>query len=228
MCVIVVKPVGKDLPSKQVLKKCWKVNNDGAGFAIQIEKDIFIKKGFMKFEDLMESLEKLRSEIGEKELKRKNMVVHFRLASCVTVASQYTHPFPLSSKLRDLMASEVQCKIAVAHNGVFGGFGNEVLSDTQDFIRSILVPLGRRIYEKQVLKLVEKILGYSKLAILFTEKQEKGRVELLGDFKEKDGYWFSNLNWEIEPFYYTSKGYKRGRYVYDNGVWKYYVDLNEY
>lgn len=204
MCVIVIKPYNKEIPNEDLLKKCWKGNDDGAGMMYQDGREIVIKKGFMNFDELMLALWEV-----EEKVKDKNLVIHFRAASCVKVAPEFTHPFPVSNKLQDLKELVCRTKMAVAHNGIFSRMGNREMSDTQEFVLKKLAPLGRRLYERKVLELIAEIIGYSKLVFMFPSKDGRGRVEMLGEFKEKDGYFFSNLSWMYSSYrsvyYYTWK-----------------------
>ena len=65
MCIIVAKPKGQDVPSKEILKQCFTKNPDGAGMMYPVkvkdgkvleiteeggESSIYIDNGFMDFE----------------------------------------------------------------------------------------------------------------------------------------------------------------------------------
>lgn len=51
MCIIIVKPKGRELPSNEIFENCWKHNYHGAGFMYHINNKVIIDKGFMTLYD---------------------------------------------------------------------------------------------------------------------------------------------------------------------------------
>jgi len=240
MCVIVVKKPGQEVPPDNILKKCWDENPHGAGFMIQHGNKILIRKGFMTFDSLMESLYALNRDLGYKTLKNKYLVIHFRHASSALVTPEYTHPFPISDKIEDLMSTEVLTDMALAHNGHFSGFGTSryvrwhaayhkaesrdesndltkpLLSDTQDFIRRVLYPIKRFLRNKGIQNLLQHTINSNRVAILYPTRSGKGKAIVIGHWYEKDGYVFSNLEWLYQS--YKSHLYRRSYTYYDHDI----------
>jgi len=222
MCIIVVKKPGYDLPDISVLRSCWDNNPHGAGFMIQHGNKILIRKGFMTFDALLDGIEILLSEMGKKEFRRKTFILHFRLATSGYRTPEYTHPFPISDKIEDLMSTEVLADIGMAHNGHFSGFGtydytyypyykkvvrrdtDVVLSDTQDFIRKVLAPIKHYLRDSNVQTALKHLIKGDRVVLLFPTKNGVGEYVAFGYWHEKDGYLFSNLGF----------GYSAPRYLF--------------
>ena len=49
MCIICCKPMGKDMPTEEIMKNMWVNNPDGAGFMYVKNHKLVIEKGFMEF-----------------------------------------------------------------------------------------------------------------------------------------------------------------------------------
>lgn len=193
MCIIVYKPAGVALPSKNILRNCWDNNDDGAGFMYPLNDGVRISKGYMNFDDFMRDIHAL------KNLKEKPLVIHFRIATHGKVSASMTHPFPVCSDEKLLLSTRTTCRFGLAHNGVipiagrYGGvFGNQ-LSDTAIFVRdyaSLIISDGWD-RNKNNIKLIERI-AESKLAIMGPD----GKVTLIGRFIENDGCYYSNMTFE--------------------------------
>jgi len=183
MCIIVVKPKGHNLPSEQILEKCFYSNPHGAGFMYNNTDHnsyyVTIVKGFMDFESFY-------STITADNLYNSDIVIHFRYATQGSISSKNCHPFPVSKKIKDLQALNFITNTGIVHNGVISFCSNpnkHDLSDTQIFIKDIIsqVPSDQlkdnSPYEKT----------YSKFAIL-----DKEGFSLIGNFIEDNGIFYSN------------------------------------
>ncbi|RLG41530.1 MAG: hypothetical protein DRO05_03650 [Thermoproteota archaeon] len=193
MCVIIAKPAGIALPSEKELRNCWQRNNDGAGVAWAQNKKVRIEKGFMKLKDLLEFL-------NSRDWKSYPMLIHLRAATHGAISPHHCHPFPLSTSKEKLMKTKVECGVAVAHNGIFTGYGEKGkgLSDTQEFIQKVLAPLKSQIRKPAFQKLLQEAIRGSKLAFLFSD----GDFHLYGEFKKHNGCYFSNGSYEVIPVYH--------------------------
>lgn len=92
MCVIISKNKGQEIPSKEFLRKAWNSNPDGCGFAYNFNNKVYICKGFMdfnKFYDKLTIIDKIYN------LKNRDVVFHFRIATHGKVEPLNTHPFLL-------------------------------------------------------------------------------------------------------------------------------------
>lgn len=191
MCIIVVKPHDKPMPSKAILKHCWDNNDDGAGYMFPDGKNVIIKKGFMKFDNFYKSLIFDYAKSG----RFTPFVLHFRISTQAGVNEECTHPFPLSREMADLRKTRVKSPIAIAHNGVIdltkSGYSTTVTySDTMKFITDYasLIIKNKDFYkDEDTLLLLDRLVG-GRLAIMDYE----GHIQMIGDFKEDDGIFYSN------------------------------------
>ena len=199
MCIIVVKPKCQQLPSEQILSKCFNSNPHGAGFMYNSHNSdtITIAKGFMDFESFYSAITSITAD----NLYNSDLVIHFRYATQGSISSKNCHPFPLSKKIKDLQALNFTTNTGIAHNGVisFCSYPNKQdLSDTQIFIKDILsqIPLDQikdqSIYEST----------YSKFAIL-----DKEGFSLIGNFLEDNGIFYSNDSYIPYEYLYNRNSY---------------------
>ena len=64
MCIIIVKPKGRELPSNEIFENCWKHNYHGAGFMYHINNKVIIDKGFMTLYDFLKRMSSIKNEIN--------------------------------------------------------------------------------------------------------------------------------------------------------------------
>jgi hypothetical protein len=176
---------------EQRLRDMFSSNPDGAGFMFTRDKQVHIRKGFMKFKHFLRALN------DEGITKSDILIMHFRIATAGSVSPQNTHPFPVSTNLKDLRATSTSTDMAMAHNGIIS-YAHDTkndLSDTMTFIREVLAEkhIKDNIYETSVLSLVEMAVGTSRLVFMDGE----GQFSLIGDWMEdkiaNDGCFYSNL-----------------------------------
>ena len=54
MCIAITSPIGTEIPTDDILKTCFRNNQDGAGFAFNTDiHQVKIVKGFMDFESFI-------------------------------------------------------------------------------------------------------------------------------------------------------------------------------
>jgi len=192
MCVVIAKPQGIPLPKEKELRNCWLRNKDGAGVAWASGGKVYIRKGFMELEDLLGFL-------FAKDWQPYAMLIHFRAATHGGVTPHHCHPFPLSTSKDKLMQTKLRCNVAIAHNGIFSGYGEKNgLSDTQEFIQKVLAPLAKYLRREPIKNLIAEAARYNKLAFLFGD----GTIHLYGDFKKHNNCYFSNGSYEGWTGYY--------------------------
>ena len=76
MCIAILKEHGAKLPSNRVMKRCWRNNNDGAGYAyLTVDNQWKVKKGFKKWADFRDSF------TAEKFKDEHTVVIHFRVGT---------------------------------------------------------------------------------------------------------------------------------------------------
>lgn len=191
MCIIVVKPHDKPMPSKAILKHCWDNNDDGAGYMYPDGKNVIIKKGFMKFDAFYKSLIFDYAKSG----RFTPFVLHFRISTQAGVNEECTHPFPLSREMADLRKTRTRSPIAIAHNGVIdltkSGYSTTITySDTMKFITdyaSLIIKSKDFYKDEDTLLLLDRLVG-GRLAIMDYE----GHIQMIGSFVEDDGIFYSN------------------------------------
>ena len=211
MCVIVAKPAGIELPNIQTLMDCFDTNSDGAGFMIANGKYVEIRKGFMKFDDFIDALEKYG------DVTERSVVMHFRIKTHGEIKPGLCHPFPITDDLKKLSATHITSRVAVAHNGIISGMStNKDKSDTMAYIAEVITPLRRLsedfMHNDNALDILEATVG-SKLCFM----DNSGDIVTIGTFSEIDGVLYSNLN-HLNTFRRFS--------TYSNDVWgAYYEDF---
>lgn len=197
MCVIISKEVGKKLPSRDFLFKCFKKNPDGSGFMYEYNHEVYIEKGFMKFELLYNRLKELDNQIN---LKNHSLVLHFRISTSGKIDPQNCHPYPISKNMGLMRETFLKTKdIAFCHNGIIRNYQSldTIHNDTQTFgvnVLSVFKEHYPNFYEdSKVLKMLG-LLAQSKLCFL----DRKGKITYVGDFQNYRGMRCSNLYF-IQP-----------------------------
>lgn len=172
MCVILVG-TKKQLLSID-LDRAWKTNRDGAGFSYVDKKRVYVVKGLMRFDDMINALETTRA--------RGLISLHLRLATHGRVCAKNTHPFVVGND-------------ALAHNGVlssFGVSGASGVSDSADLARvlSHLKPDDRN-----------KVLASLSGMYALTTTRARAGVVLFGSrsWVEHKGVQCSNNYWVEKP-----------------------------
>lgn len=177
MCLAIFKKTGLSIPYDSI-KAAWRMNGDGAGIAIRGTNFVEIHKGFMSLGEFIDFL-----TLNEKTFNNYDMVLHLRYTTSGNTNIGMTHPFPVSRKNADLVSPYFKTDKAVIHNGVMfnPNLSCHGYSDTAIFAKWLAVFNPK-------MKKIKKVLGEDRLAIVTKEK-----VELLGDWHEKDGIMYSNL-----------------------------------
>lgn len=217
MCVIVAKTKGSSLPSKEILENCFDNNSDGCGFMYENKGHVVIHKGFMDFEDFYKSVKKAYKT---KNLKNKNLVMHFRIGTSGGIKTTTTHPFPITNDVNELEKLITTCELGMVHNGIISDYAykDNKLSDTQNFIRDFVYPIyslnKKFLKHASILKILEDV-STSKLC--FLDKNDS--MTLVGDFIENNGIYYSN-----DSYLYSNK------WVYNynkNFKYDYWNDYND-
>ena len=194
MCIIAYKPEGVRFPSRDILMNCWDGNRDGAGYMVAYGGSVHIRKGFMDFESLMDSLDRDRAKTGD----AAPYVIHFRIQTQGGVRKDCCHPFPLSRDMDDLRLLRCKTDIGIAHNGIISltsrGRGSKVsYSDTMEFITEYASKIIKGIdwhKDRDKVELIDKLCG-GRLAILGKD----GHCELVGDWIKDGGIYYSNSSY---------------------------------
>ena len=213
MCVIAYKPMNKSFMSKATLEECFRNNPDGAGFMFTADGKVHIRKGFMSFNDFWSALKATRTQYGDKI----PYVMHFRISTQAGVNPYCCHPYPLSANMDNLRKLSSSANVGIAHNGIIKltSDGAKDYNDTMKFITDYVTLLIKKVdwWKNQNVHKALEILCGSKLAILGTDNH----VELIGDFIEDKGCYYSNASYKQPKYSY--KSYKS--FWYDDD-WEFY------
>lgn len=205
MCIIVYKNFDATLPSSEVIKNCFINNPDGAGVAILSpqEKKVRIHKGFMYLKEFQDFID---NNVKENDLA----VYHFRITTSGGTCAENCHPFPISNKIEDLKALDIETRFAFIHNGILGQ-GTKNLSDTQLYIRDKLFKVRESLNNESTRK---KIMKQTEGSRTISIDAETSTVFITGEWvkdKEYPGLLFSNDSylpymsrlWDKYSFYST-------------------------
>lgn len=223
MCIIVAKLRGKDLPNEEILRNCFNNNSDGCGFMYEDKHKVVINKGYMDFKKFYKDLV---NTYNTKDLKNKNLVMHFRIGTSGGMNAETTHPFPISKNNKDLQSLKVKTDIGMVHNGVISeyAYNKSKLSDTQHFIKEFVYPLYELnkhfLDNKLVINMLYKECN-SKLIFL----DSNDNLYKVGEFEEKDGVLYSNSSYNARTWTYDYNKYWRD---YEEGGYKYNYDTEKY
>lgn len=190
MCVIMNKPMGVRAPEKNVFQAMFSSNPDGAGYMWADGKNVYIRKGFMTFEDFWSDY-----------LCNKNddlaYVFHFRIGTSGGNLPCNTHPFPITESDGSLKALTYKSKVAVCHNGIITCDIEHGLSDTMTYIKHTLFPMSKVFEKFYNNKWFDKII-YDQTGSKWSFLNSDGEITTIGMFQEDEhapGCTFSNLSW---------------------------------
>lgn len=196
MCIIAVKPKGKEMPSIEVFRNCWDNNRDGAGVMYNKKNKVIIHKGFMSFKNFEKFLKEINKEI---DVINTTMVFHFRISTSGNIDMGNCHPYPISNSNDELRSPIIETDLGIAHNGIIRNYNglSQLLNDTQLFIKNELFELyslDKEFYFNSVFKsMIEKLIDGSRMVFL----NGNGEIELLGRWVQEDGYYFSNYTYAL-------------------------------
>lgn len=199
MCVIVYKPIGVQEPTLEILKDCFRVNPDGAGYMLALDGKVHVRKGFMTFKEFYSDYKKFVSN-NNVDVINTSIVYHFRITTQGGVQKELCHPYPICKNYDEMRKLANTCDIALAHNGIIRitsvyAHGKELkYNDTMTFIKDYAsLIINNDLFfgkNKNKTQLLENLISGSKLAIM----NRLGYVKLIGNFVMKDGCYYSNSN----------------------------------
>lgn len=180
MCVLCYKPNGVKMPSKEILKACFKANPDGCGLVT--DNGLYFRS--LSFNDFY--------KVAKQIPKDAKCIFHFRWATHGSVKESNCHPF-------------VKDGVFFAHNGVLGQiptYGDKTDSEIcfTDYLRPAISMGGGSIKHNHYFDYVcNELKGFSKFAFM-----QDGKVRLFGKFEKVKGVYYSNLRWlnYYRPAYY--------------------------
>lgn len=166
MCVIIIKPAGKQLPTDYELRQAHAHNPHGCGF---VSKTCHYKG--MNFETFLEKIH----EVPVNE----NCIIHFRLATHGSKCKANCHPFNRGT-------------IWFAHNGILSIRPEGDMTDSETAFQNIIYPAIQKYGFKSayVSRVVNKIIGCSKFAMM----DGHGNIRTFGQYISYQGRMYSNLH----------------------------------
>ena len=224
MCIIIAKPAGIKMPSKEILTNCFNNNPDGAGIMLSAKGKVYGFKGLMTFDAVEFQLKKLKKTFGN--LDELPVVMHFRIGTHGANIAANTHPFPVAASYKALRRLEWVSDLGMAHNGIISALSShpdikaENVSDTMAFIKHVVRPIKGvcdMMKNDKVMNALQLTSG-SKLAFLNGE----GMLRALGDFQVSEGVYYSNKSYKEEQKYTTSLGYGWRDWDWDYTRWDSY------
>jgi len=189
MCIIAIKPQGKQFPDDETMRTMFAHNPHGAGFMFPYNGRVEIRKGFMDYGSFAQALRNVRDRLGDDI----PVVMHFRITTHGGTCPGNTHPFPLTDDIADMHRTTSHATIGVAHNGIIRITPRSAdVSDTMEFIASVLAPIARknpRFYETQrICNGIRDSINGSRMVFL----TGKGEIVRIGAWIEHDGCFYSN------------------------------------
>ena len=183
MCILIHKPKGIDMPEREYLKNCFDNNPDGIGIAWVDSRGItHIRKGFMKFKAFMKFINPIK-----KEMKKYDVILHFRYATHGSVSPGNCHPFPIDVNLKNLRSTAYSGRFEIlAHNGVIFEYGN--VKNSSDLSDTMV--LAKRLHDKGIES--DEIKKVIETGGKFCISDKEGNIKRYGQFIEDMGIFWSN------------------------------------
>jgi predicted glutamine amidotransferase len=159
---------------------CWNANHDGAGFMYSEENKLIVKRGYMKYKRFKDSY--LRHE-------DKEMVIHFRWASCGIISPNTCHPFKINENL------------AVVHNGHINVpfVLSKKESDSLWIVKNILTKFPKDFLNKSAYTNLISIAIEGSVLVFMDNFGNVTKIgERSGSFTSSNKCWFSNRHWMVD------------------------------
>jgi archaellin len=168
-------------------------NTDGIGYSFKRAGNpnkVWISKGF-------KDVDKFISCLKAKRLKDVDeLVVHLRIGNKGSKDTDMNHPFVLSNKPDEILENDSYVNaITMVHNGTFFDYAqhSSMFSDTYFFTKDFMSVKEVQDLLKRDSKLFAEtfkpMLKSNRLAFIFNDKTP---MVLIGEYKEDNGYFFSN------------------------------------
>ena len=230
MCLLTVAPKGTDKYSEllfKALRTAANTNKDGMGYTFKrnSNKKVFISKGFESVEGLIKSLKSHRLK------DQDELIVHQRIGNKGAKNTNMCHPFVLGDTEEKILQNYSYVDLPVlAHNGTFHKYSkhNSAFSDTYYFVLEMMhrpeLLLLMKNDIKFFLELFSMTLGTNKVAFLFPN-EDTDHIKF-GDFKEEEGYFFSNDSYKDKTL--VNRGGSESHLGRTRQYWGGYDEWNDY
>lgn len=202
MCQLIACKKGTDKNSEFLFKAIRTAsirNDDGIGYAYKKNKQnkVFISKGYKEVEFFISCLKKKKLTVNDE------LIIHLRIGNKGAKTAQMTHPFVLSNDTETILTTDEFVELGVmAHNGTLFDYAEYTssFSDTFYFVQKFMyIPEIQSLLKRDVelfTTTFKSILRSNKLAFIFPDSP----LVTIGDFKEDEGYLFSNDSYKRTDF----------------------------
>lgn len=203
-------------PDYELVETCFYNNPDGAGLMWVEDGLVQLSKGYTDPQTLFGAIESIP--------KDSRLVIHMRIATSGGIDVGTCHPFPICSELELLHAPDVECPVAIAHNGVIRGIPTDDklgISDTVAFVATTVNDLYEEAggITKSVCRKVKRAAPNNRFAIMTSD----GEVHRLGTGWESvaRGIEASNDTWRFDLFSKWSYSWS-----HEDNQWKYVENIH--
>ena len=195
MCIAIVKPSGVKMPSRDILKVCFKNNPDGAGFAYNRNGRNYLHKGYFTFKEFYDALSGCRIKQSEAAL------IHFRVATHGNIDKSTCHPFLITGNYDDMKITHLKSSGAIMiHNGMLNLYDKDItISDS--------MILSRQLYNLDLSKIENR--AFIELALQNNNKSKVNRLGILYSDNTTDHFGFKEPWEEIDGCFYSNKSYQK-------------------
>ena len=196
MCIIAIKKKNQELPQEEVFQTMFKNNSDGAGFMYNYDGKVIIQKGYMSYNSFKAALETLKNRVDVYAIA---IVFHFRIATHGSVSPALCHPFPMSHKIPMLKKLYSASQVGIVHNGIIPIKPRKGISDTMEYIASVLSKREKhnpKFYKSK--KIRKAILAEIDSKMTFLDYE--GNVYTVGEFISDNGILYSNSSYKEREF----------------------------
>lgn len=194
MCIAIYLPRKKTI-DRETLYNCYTTNPDGMGFAYWDEAGNLIVRKFVGQDKIMLGIEEFL--MTREHYIKKQMMIHFRIASHGKISKKTCHPFVVNK-------DTVFC-----HNGILSDFTKQLslsskISDTMLFNRKVLKKLPTNFIDQPLYKkMLEEMIGtWNKMIIMESDGRHWILNEEQGEWS--NGVWFSNDSYKSYDYSYDS------------------------
>lgn len=183
MCIIILRPAGRPLPTDDTMRNCWESNPDGGGLMWSHGGGLFTIKGLMSLEEMKAAAARIPVEAVA--------AYHFRIGTHGAKNAENTHPWIIDATS------------ALMHNGVLSWLGDD--RNVSDSKRLAAAVQGLRWWDETAIDLralIESAIGYGNKVVFM---QADGRFWIANSKAGmwEDGVWYSNggfRKWAPAPY----------------------------
>lgn len=179
MCVIIAKASKVKAPALSIIKAAIATNPHGNAIS-------WIKDGKLETFKTLSAEEMIDYYTSNYEaLCESSFVFHARIATNGSKRLENCHGW-----------STFNGRMAFFHNGILNIESRGDLTDSETFLRDIYEPIALTKGHKAAEPAIRAVIGSSKFAFINSE----GGIKLYGHYTEREGVYYSNLNFEYNLY----------------------------